>query len=72
MQVLKAKDVEAEEKIVVLLQDAEFPVSTGWVALNLKVCWTTTNRILMDMALRGKLSVIRTSKGMLFEAKKPN
>ena len=70
MQSAKIGNIEVEEKVVGLLQNAGYPVSIGWVAYNLKVCWTTASRILMDMSLQGKLSVLRTSKGMLFQAKK--
>jgi hypothetical protein len=60
---------EVEEKAIQILKDYGKPASIGYVAHNLKVCWTTARGLLFKMSLAGKIRAIETSRGFFFAIK---
>jgi predicted Rossmann fold nucleotide-binding protein DprA/Smf involved in DNA uptake len=50
-----------------LLAEATTPVSIDYVAKNLKLNWSTTRGILLQLALEGKISARRTVRGWAFQ-----
>lgn len=60
---------ELEKKTLDILNTYGKPVSVGYVAYNLKVCWATARALLFRMSLTGKIKALDTSKGFLFELK---
>lgn len=60
---------EMEKETIALLKEYGKPVSIGYVALNLKLCWASAQAILLRLSLSGKIAYMETSKGFLFSAK---
>jgi hypothetical protein len=68
MQKIKVKfgDPKIEERIIQAIREEKIPVDVGWVANRLGVGWGTASRILLNMALKGKLSALKTTKSFVF------
>ncbi len=62
----KINNPEVTAQVLKILQVANQPVSTGYVAYHLDVCWSCAKEILLSMALEGKIAALSTSKGFIF------
>jgi hypothetical protein len=62
----KFDDKEIESKIVKLIDQTRQPVSTDFVAHNLEIGWGTARGILLNMALKGKIKALKTTKSFVF------
>jgi hypothetical protein len=71
MKKRKVEDAKIEQDVVDLLQRAGKPATTDFVAKNLKLSWSTARAVLMAMSLRGKISFLETTAGLLFLSKDP-
>ena len=69
MQSAQIEMEELEKKTLDVLNEYGKPVSIGYVAFHLKVCWATARALLLKMSLTGKIKALETSKGFLFEIK---
>jgi hypothetical protein len=63
------RERETEKAVIRILEEFGKPVSIGYVAYNLKICWTTARGLLFRMSLNGKLKAVETSKGFFFSIK---
>lgn len=72
MQTCKVIEEENEKRTLALMETSKMPVSIGYVAYNLKISWQTARSLLLKMSLTGKIKVLETTKGFLFEQKGVN
>jgi len=63
---IKIDNPSIESKVLIILNEAENPVSIDYVRYNLKSNWSTTRAILLSLALEGKISSQKTSKSWIF------
>lgn len=64
--VTKFGDPEVETQVIKILETHSEPVSIDLVSYHLKVGWGTARSILLNMALKGKIKFLKTSKGYVF------
>lgn len=60
---------ETEAKAIEALKEYGKPVSIGYMAWKLGITWTTARGLLLEMAVKGKINAIDTSKGFFFSLK---
>ncbi len=59
----------SEERIAQILKLADMPVDVGFVARNLGIAWGTARYLLLELAVKGKLKALKTTKSYVFVAK---
>ena len=64
--VVKFDNPEVETQVRKILEVHSEPVSIDLVSFHLKVGWGTARGILLNMALKGKIKFLKTSKGYVF------
>ena len=57
-----------ESRALRILRGSKMPVSIDYVAYNLGVCWATARALLFEMALKGAVKAVKTSKSWIFVA----
>jgi hypothetical protein len=65
----KFNNADTEKRVLQLLEQAQQPVSTDWIAFNLKICWSTARGLLLNMALKGQIKALKTTKSFVFSPK---
>ena len=65
-KIKKIDNPETEEKIIILIKEANQPVSCDYVAFKLQIGWGTARGVLLNMALKGKITAIKTTKSFIF------
>jgi hypothetical protein len=55
-----------ETQILDLMKKEGRPVTTGYIAYNIGVCWSTARGVLLDMALKNKLKAVKTTQSFVF------
>jgi predicted ArsR family transcriptional regulator len=66
----KINDSKFREKTIQVLKQSELPDDVDHVAQKLGVGWATARAILLDLALEGRVQVVRTRRGTLFTVPK--
>lgn len=64
--VVKFDDPKVERQVHKILETHNEPVSIDLVSFHLKVGWGTARGILLNMALKGEIKYLKTSKGFVF------
>jgi len=62
----KFDNPKIEEQVVKLLENTQQPVSIDYVAFHLNVNWNTARSILLNMALKGRIQAVKTTKSLIF------
>jgi len=57
---------ETEENILRFMREANQPVSCDFVAFKLQIGWGTARGVLLNMALKGKITALKTTKSFIF------
>lgn len=60
---------ETEERVLKVMKEAGQPVSCDYVAFRLKIGWGTARGVLLNMALKGKITALKTTKSFIFMLK---
>jgi hypothetical protein len=63
---VKFGNPNVETQVRKILEGHSEPVSIDLVAFHLKVGWGTARSILLNMALKGEIKFLKTSKGFIF------
>jgi hypothetical protein len=64
---LKVSKVQkTEERILQVMKEANQPVSCDYIAFNLQIGWGTARGILLNMALKGRITALKTTKSFIF------
>jgi DNA-binding transcriptional ArsR family regulator len=67
---LRASVEELKSKALDFLETSTIAVCVGDVAKHLDISWSTARHILMELLLEGKVECEKTTKSMIFKAKK--
>ena len=62
----KFNNHKLEEEIVEYMEKTEIPVSVEFIAQHFDLAWGTARAILLDLALRGRVKVQKTTKSLIF------
>lgn len=62
----KFDNPEVEKQVRQLLQNRSEPASIDLVAYHLKIGWGTARSTLLNMALKGDIKFLKTSKSFIF------
>lgn len=62
----KVDNPQVEIQVVELLKNTPMAVSIDFVAHNLRIHWTTARGLLLNMALKGKIKAVKTTKSFIF------
>ncbi|MEM4021067.1 MAG: hypothetical protein QXI18_01645 [Nitrososphaerota archaeon] len=54
------------QRALEVVREAGSPVSTDFVAFHLKIPWHSAKALLLELAARGKLDAINTTRGLIF------
>jgi len=65
-KVQKIDDPKTEERILQVMKEANQPVSCDYIAFNLQIGWGTARGILLNMALKGRITALKTTKSFIF------
>jgi Mn-dependent DtxR family transcriptional regulator len=63
---LREERLKLMDKVLEIVGQAGKPVSIDYVAHHLGVSWHTARGLLLELAIKGKLKVIDTTKGYIF------
>ena len=66
-KIIKFDDPSIEKNVLKLLKETEKPVSVDYVAFHIKIGWGTARSILLNMALKGTVKAIKTTKSLIFQ-----
>ncbi len=59
-----------QESVIKLLKETGMPVSVDFVARKLGVGWGTARAILLDLAVQGRIRMVKTTKSLIFSTRK--
>jgi hypothetical protein len=62
----KIDNPEIEKNTLQIMKEANQPVSCDYVAFKLHVGWGTARGVLLNMALKGKITALKTTKSFIF------
>jgi hypothetical protein len=62
----KFDNIQTEEQVVKLLEETKIAVSTDFVAYHLSISWVTARSLLLNMTIKGLVSMEKTTKSMIF------
>ena len=60
---------ELEEKMVEEIRKSDVPVNTEYLAKKTAISWSRASRMLLRLALQGKIAAVETINGWVFSAK---
>ena len=58
---------ELEKQAQALVEGARVPVTVDYIARQLHVAWDTARSILLTLALKGRVSAVKTMKSWIFQ-----
>jgi hypothetical protein len=64
--ITKVLNPQFQEKVLAVLKASNMPCGIEYVGKKTGVPWVTARGALMDLALQGRVSIIRTQHGLLF------
>jgi hypothetical protein len=66
LKIQRINDPETEKTVLDVMKEAEQPVSCDYIAFNLQIGWGTARGVLLNMALKGKITALKTTKSFIF------
>ena len=57
---------ETEESVLRVMKEANQPVSCDYVAFKMQIGWGTARGVLLNMALKGRITALKTTKSFIF------
>jgi len=61
---------ELKSQALQILENSDMPICIGDVAKHFGIAWSTARQILMELLLEGKAECEKTTKSMIFKAKR--
>lgn len=58
---------ELEKQAQTLVEDAKVPVTVDYIARQLHIAWDTSRSLLLSLALKGRVSAVKTMKSWIFQ-----
>lgn len=65
----KIDNPEIEANVLQVMEQANQPVSCDYVAFKMQIGWGTARGILLNMALKGQITALKTTKSFIFMLK---
>lgn len=65
----KIDNPETEANVLQLMAEAKQPVSCDYIAFKMQIGWGTARGILLNMALKGQITALKTTKSFIFMTK---
>jgi hypothetical protein len=65
----KIDNPETEANVLQLMVEAKQPVSCDYIAFKMQIGWGTARGILLNMALKGQITALKTTKSFIFMTK---
>ena len=66
----KYDDATSENSVIELLHRTNMAVSTDFVAYHLSISWVTARALLLNMTIKGLITMEKTTKSMIFRLPK--